>query len=207
MFRKVAIIFIILLFAISFISVTGCGGKKAEPTPPESTVEENTATQQSATQTQPPPNPLPTTTIMIPISVIAGQPTFTMTLNGTGFVKDLSVLRWNGADRPTTYISDTQLTASIPASDMVNACTASVTVFNPGPGGGDSNVQTFTVNPVPAPQPPASVEPMVVVTRTGEKYHMASCRYVVNKTDTRTIPLSQAKAEGYTPCSVCNPPQ
>jgi len=60
----------------------------------------------------------------------------------------------------------------------------------------------------PAPTPEAtSAEPMVVVTRTGEKYHVAGCRYVVNKTDTRTIPLSQAKSEGYTPCSVCNPPQ
>lgn len=59
----------------------------------------------------------------------------------------------------------------------------------------------------PAPPQATPTETMVVVTRTGEKYHTAGCRYVVGKTDTRTIPLSQAKAEGYTPCKVCNPPQ
>ncbi|MDY6794679.1 MAG: hypothetical protein SWK76_05290 [Actinomycetota bacterium] len=76
-----------------------------------------------------------------------------------------------------------------------------------------------TTEPSPAPEPapevqpdPATLsepvtEPMVVVTRTGKKYHNPSCRYVKGKTDTRTIPLSQAKAEGYTPCSVCRPPQ
>lgn len=64
------------------------------------------------------------------------------------------------------------------------------------------------VAPAPAPAPaPQPTEAMVVVTRTGEKYHTASCRYVTGKTDTRTIPLSQAKSEGYTPCSVCGPPQ
>lgn len=207
MFRKTVIILLILLFAISLISFMGCGGEKEETTTTTQTATQ-TATQQSATQTQP-PNPLPTTTIMVPISVIAGQPTFTLTMNGTGFVNGLSVVKWNGADRPTIYASDTQLTASIPASDIANAGTASVTVFNPTPGGGDSNAQTFTINPVPPPPPPppASVESMVVVTRTGEKYHTSGCQYVRGKTNTRTIPLSQAKAEGYTPCKVCDPPQ
>lgn len=63
------------------------------------------------------------------------------------------------------------------------------------------------VAPAPAPAPAPPTEAMVVVTRTGEKYHTASCRYVTGKTDTRTLPLSQAKSEGYTPCSVCGPPQ
>ncbi|MBU4402480.1 MAG: hypothetical protein KJ907_07065 [Actinobacteria bacterium] len=63
------------------------------------------------------------------------------------------------------------------------------------------------VQPAPAPAPAPAAEPMVVVTRTGKKYHNPGCRYVTGKTDTRTIPLSQAKAEGYTPCSVCGPPQ
>src|SRR5206468_3262165 len=38
--------------------------------------------------------------------------------------------------------------ASIPASDIANAGTASVTVFNPAPGGGLSNALTFQINPV-----------------------------------------------------------
>lgn len=57
----------------------------------------------------------------------------------------------------------------------------------------------------PAPPPP---EPSVVVTRTGSKYHLASCHYVnlPDQWGLRTLTVSQAKAEGYTPCSVCQPP-
>jgi len=38
------------------------------------------------------------------------------------------------------------VTAAIPASDIAAAGTASVTVFNPAPGGGTSNVLTFTIS-------------------------------------------------------------
>ncbi len=51
-----------------------------------------------------------------------------------------------------TFVSGTELQAAIPASDIANAGTAQVTVFNPSPGGGVSNTLTFTVenNPVPS---------------------------------------------------------
>jgi YVTN family beta-propeller protein len=85
-----------------------------------------------------------------------GDPAFTLTVNGTGFISG-SVVRWNGSDRTTTYVSPTQITASVPAADIASAGTASVTVFNPGPGGGESNAQAFTVTLKAAPEPP--VEP------------------------------------------------
>lgn len=62
-----------------------------------------------------------------------------------------SVVRWNGSDRPTQFISPTQLTASIAASDLVTAGTAQVSVFNPSPGGGTSNALTFTISPLVNP--------------------------------------------------------
>lgn len=45
----------------------------------------------------------------------------------------------------------------------------------------------------------------VYVTRTGKKYHRDGCRYLAKS----KIPmsLSDAKAAGYEPCSVCNPPR
>jgi hypothetical protein len=66
--------------------------------------------------------------------------------------------------------------------------------------------------PAPTPPPPAGMtepsnpeprEVTVYVTRTGTKYHRAGCSYLKS-----SIPmlLSKAKAEGYTPCSRCNPP-
>ncbi|GEM_PF-999898 len=95
------------------------------------------------------PNPAPTLTSINPSSVIAGGAAFTLIANGTNFVSG-SVVRWNGNDRQTTFVSSTELRATIPASDIASAGSASVTVFNPAPGGGASNARTFAVaNPVP----------------------------------------------------------
>ena len=99
-------------------------------------------------------NPAPTTTSLAPSSTPAGGPAFTLSVNGTNFVAS-SVVRWSGANRATTYVSPTQLTAAISAGDIATQGTRSVTVFNPTPGGGTSGGQTFTIsapqtsNPVP----------------------------------------------------------
>jgi hypothetical protein len=55
-------------------------------------------------------------------------------------------VRWNGADRPTTFQSGTLLTASIPASDLAASGSAQVMVFTPSPGGGSSGSLTFHIN-------------------------------------------------------------
>ena len=95
---------------------------------------------------------LPVLSSLVPTSTTAGGSAFTLTVNGSGFAAG-SVVRWNGSDRTTTYVSSSQLRASISASDIATAGTASVTVYNPTPGGGLSNAQTFTINgpinPVP----------------------------------------------------------
>jgi cytochrome c5 len=58
----------------------------------------------------------------------------------------------------------------------------------------------------PAPQQQVQTkEQTVYVTKTGKKYHTATCRYLAKS----KIPMSlkDAKTKGYTPCSVCRPPQ
>ncbi len=97
-------------------------------------------------------NPVPATTSLSPTSVVAGSNAFTLTVNGSNFVNG-AVVRWNNADRTTTFGSAAQLTAQITAADVASMGSATVTVFNPAPGGGTSNGQTFTItatNPVPA---------------------------------------------------------
>jgi MSHA biogenesis protein MshQ len=89
-------------------------------------------------------NQAPTTTSISPSSKIVGDALFTMTVNGTNFVST-SVVNFNGSARTTTFVSATQLTATIPASDMTVAGTFNITVVNPAPGGGTSNAQVFTV--------------------------------------------------------------
>jgi hypothetical protein len=79
---------------------------------------------------------------LVPDAVKPGGAGFTLTVNGTGFVSG-SVGHWNGSARPTTFVSRSRLKASILSSDIAKAKTASVTVANPTPGGGTSNVALF----------------------------------------------------------------
>ncbi len=51
----------------------------------------------------------------------------------------------------------------------------------------------------------ASVDAQTVyITKSGTKYHTGTCRYV--QSSKMSISLSDAKAKGYTACSVCKPP-
>lgn len=94
-------------------------------------------------------NPPPAATALSPDNATVGDGPVTVSVNGTGFIAD-SVVRWNGADRPTTYISRTQVTFTLDKGDLTAAGTNKVTVFNPAPVGGESAALTFTVyNPAP----------------------------------------------------------
>src|SRR6266498_3228501 len=87
-------------------------------------------------------NPVPSITSVNPTSATAGGAGFTLTVNGSNFIST-SVVRWNGADRSTTFVNSGQLSASIQGSDIANAGSAAVTVFNPSPGGGTSSSVSF----------------------------------------------------------------
>ncbi|MBN1887391.1 MAG: hypothetical protein JW850_05355 [Thermoflexales bacterium] len=58
---------------------------------------------------------------------------FTLTLHGRGFTAS-SVVRWNGADRPTTFVDHTRLTAAISAADVSATAAIPVTVYDPVAG-------------------------------------------------------------------------
>ena len=67
------------------------------------------------------------------------------------------------------------------------------------------------VSAVPPPQQPApqqqaqTKEQTVYATKTGKKYHRATCRYLSRSKI--AVSLKGAKAQGLTACSVCKPPQ
>jgi hypothetical protein len=97
------------------------------------------------------PGPQPIASLA-PASALAGSPALTLAVTGANILP-CSVVQWvssaNGTTSlPTQYVSATQLSATIPASDLLPAgTTAQVVVFTPGPGGGT----TFT-----SPAPPAA---------------------------------------------------
>jgi photosystem II stability/assembly factor-like uncharacterized protein len=89
-------------------------------------------------------NPAPKLTSISPSSATHGSASFTLTATGSGYVSG-SKIQWNGTSLTTTFVSRTSLTATVPAADIQNAGTATVTVFNPTPGGGTSAGKTFTI--------------------------------------------------------------
>lgn len=82
-----------------------------------------------------------TVTSLTPSSALAGGQSFTLTVNGSGFQSG-DVVQWNGLSRATTYVSSSQLTATILDTDIATAGTASVTVNR---GTLTSAAQSFSV--------------------------------------------------------------
>jgi hypothetical protein len=126
---KIVLLTVLLGLALS------CGGASSAPPPP-------------------PPNPVPSVSSLSPSSVVAGTAAFALTVGGTNFIPS-STVQWNGSNRSTTYVSATQLTASITAADIATPTYVAVTVVNPAPGGGTS--ASFSITPMwPEPAPGAN---------------------------------------------------
>ncbi len=92
-----------------------------------------------------PTNPVPVLAGLSPALTNAGGGASTITITGSGFIAT-SVVNWGSAALATQYVSATQLTAQVPASDIGNTATTSITVQTPAPGGGTSNSLFFEVD-------------------------------------------------------------
>ncbi len=91
------------------------------------------------------PNPVPLLQQpLVPGVATPGSAAPTITLSGAGFGPGASVL-WNGSSRTTTFVSTTQVKATLQTSDLAAAGTGQVVVKNPTPAGGSSNPQSFLV--------------------------------------------------------------
>jgi hypothetical protein len=82
---------------------------------------------------------------LAPSSVPPGGPNFTLTVHGSGFVSGATV-NWDASPLATTFVNIDKLTAVVPASNIAVAASAAITVTNPAPGGGTSNVVYFAVS-------------------------------------------------------------
>ncbi|MCC7435889.1 MAG: IPT/TIG domain-containing protein [Methanoregulaceae archaeon] len=72
----------------------------------------------------------PAITTIAPTNVVANQGNFTLTVNGSNFVSGTSTVRWNGVAQPTTFVSTTQLTATIANSTNQTIAFVPITVAN-----------------------------------------------------------------------------
>ena len=86
----------------------------------------------------------PVVTTISPSLEQAGSGTFSLTVFGSGF-NAASTININGSAQPTTYVSSTQLAASVDSTLVKNYGWAPVSVSNSSPGGGTSPIVPLTI--------------------------------------------------------------
>jgi Tol biopolymer transport system component len=99
-------------------------------------------------------------TTLSPSNIAAGSPSFTLTINGSGFVTQ-TYITWNGGKLVTSDILDSagdvlQVYATIPASLVTTPGNALILTHNPFSGAGNnglSNPVNFIITPLVQPNP------------------------------------------------------
>ncbi|MEN6410984.1 MAG: glycoside hydrolase domain-containing protein [Anaerolineaceae bacterium] len=89
-------------------------------------------------------NNCPIITYISPGVVQTGSPAFTLTVQGINFVTG-SVIRLDGLDTPTTFVSPTRLTASVAASRVASAGSINVTATSTYAGCSVSNTAKLSI--------------------------------------------------------------
>jgi hypothetical protein len=113
----------------------------------------------------------PTIVSLTPSQAVVGTQGVTLVVRGSEFTGN-SIVRWNGADRATTYVNAGELRATIPATDLATARTVPVTVFVPGATIGLSNSAIFTVltaERIAAPTSVSSIDAITTVLAVTER--------------------------------------
>jgi hypothetical protein len=90
--------------------------------------------------------PSPSLNTVSPATVTAGSAPLTITVAGANF-RSTSVVRVNGTQRPTTFVSKSALRAQLSATDVVMPRLLQISVFTPAPGAGVSGTRALTVTP------------------------------------------------------------
>ena len=103
----------------------------------------------------------PTVSGISPTSAAAGAAAFPLTVTGTNFTNQSTVM-WGTTALATTFVSSTELTAQVTAGLVAEGGTATVTVVTPAPGGGTSGGETFTINGAALPAV-SGISPALVV--------------------------------------------
>ena len=88
--------------------------------------------------------PVPVISALRQTSTSVGQSSFTLVVDGSGFL-DSSIVRLGGSARPTRRVAPGTLEATLTVADLADVGTFQVTVANAAPGGGSSAAAVFTV--------------------------------------------------------------
>jgi phospholipase C len=81
---------------------------------------------------------------LVPAAARPGAAGFNLAVNGVNFLNG-AVVKWSGSALATTFVNSNRLTAAVPAGNLASARSALISVTNPPPGGGTSNLAYFQV--------------------------------------------------------------
>lgn len=166
----------VLLLVAFLFTFTACASPATVPQSPTSPAQ----TQQPTAQPKTTPTQVPTITPTIP----------TPTKTNIVYITRTGEKYHSGGCQ---YLSQSQIPISL--EEAVQRGYSPCSVCNPPKI--SSQIST------PASQTQNTASDIVYITRTGEKYHRAGCRYLSQS----QIPIERQEAirRGYTPCSVCRP--
>lgn len=123
------------------LGIAGCGGSSSSSPFVISPTGTPTMTPGTPSPTPTPTGP-PAISSLTPSSAVAGGEGFTLTVAGKNFTA-LSIVQWNGKNLATTFLSDTELEATIPASNIASIGASNVAVSNSATGGVISPPSSF----------------------------------------------------------------
>jgi len=103
-------------------------------------------------------NPVPEITEIIPVEATAGSDDLLIGVTGLDFDEE-AVALWNGAPKETVVTSETFLRFIAEAADLATVRDVGIAVENQDPGGGVSNVISFTILAPPNLPPDAPYAP------------------------------------------------
>lgn len=166
-------------------------------------------------------NPRPAVTQLAPLSVGVGAGNTGITVTGSSFVVGAKIV-FGTTDLSTSWLSATQLSATIPSGALAAAGSVPVTVVNPAPGGGVSSPISFTVaNPdavIQSVSPSAALvgSAQIPLTVSGSGFVPGSAvvfngqslvtSYTSGSELHATVPAGSLGAAGDFPVAIRNPP-
>src|SRR5262249_30744227 len=110
-----------------------------------------------------------------------------LTPSAAGFTPTTTIA-WDGEERPTTFVSATEIDADIPASDLATQGTVQVSIFDLAPGGGTSPLITFTITAA-GPDFSLSLDQTTLTGQAGTKVVVPiTINTTAGFTDTVTLP-------------------
>jgi hypothetical protein len=90
---------------------------------------------------------VPSISVIAPTSALAGATNANLSITGAGFLNQYSYVTMNGQPETSTIGGTTSASAALTAGDLVNAGVNQIQVVNKPPGGGISNIVTYSINP------------------------------------------------------------